>query len=87
MEAVSLDTQGLSSCILDTLVHFGLDPTCIVSQGYDDATVTSGRCSGLQQRIKKVAPQAMYVHCYTHCLNLALVDTTRNIAEASDFLP
>ena len=69
-------------CIRD---RHGLDPTCIVSQGYDGASVMSGRCSGVQQRIKEVAPQAVYVHCYAHCLNLALVDTTRSITQASDF--
>ena len=75
----------LSAYILDTLKCVGLDPTCIVSQGYDGASVMSGRCSGVQQLIKEVAPQALYVHCYAHCLNLALVDTTRSITEASDF--
>ena len=85
VEVVSLDALGLSTYILDTLKHFGLDPTCIVSQGYDGASVMSGKCSGVQQRIKEVAPQALYVHCYAHCLNLALVDTTRSIADASDF--
>ena len=85
VEVVSLDAQGLSTYILDTLKHFGLDSTCIVSQGYDGASVMSGKCSGVQQRIKEVAPQALYVHCYAHCLNLALVDTTRSIADASEF--
>ena len=85
VEVVSLDSQGLSTYILDTLKHFGLDSTCIVSQGYDGASVMSGKCSGVQQRIKEVAPQAIYVHCYAHCLNLALEDTTRSITEASDF--
>lgn len=85
VEAVSLDAEGLSTYILNTLTQHGLDPTCIVSQGYDGASVMSGRCSGVQQRIKEIAPQAVYVHCYAHCLNLALVDTTRSITEASDF--
>ena len=85
VEVVSLDALGLSMYILDTLKHFGLDPACIVSQGYDGASVMSGKCSGVQQCIKEVAPQALYVHCYAHCLNLALVDTTRSIADASDF--
>ena len=85
VEVVSLDVQGLSTYILDTLQHFGLDPTSIISQGYDGASVMSGKCSGVQQRIKEVAPQALYVHCYAHCLNVALVDTTRSITEASDF--
>ena len=35
VQAVSLDAQSLSSHILDTLKFFGLDQTCIVSQGYD----------------------------------------------------
>ena len=45
----------------------------------------SGCCSGVQQRIKQVAPQAIYVHCYAHCLNLVLVDTTKAVSEAAEF--
>ena len=45
----------------------------------------SGSCSGVQQRIKMVAPHATYVHCYAHCLNLALVDCVRNVQDASEF--
>ena len=37
------------------------------------------------QRIKQVAPQAVYVHCYAHCLNLVLVDTTKIVPEAAEF--
>ena len=48
MEVVSLDAKGLSSHILDSLRHFGLDPKGIVFQGYDGASVMSGRCSGVQ---------------------------------------
>ena len=36
----------------------------IVTQGYDGPSVMSGRCSGVQQQVKQVAPQAVYVHCY-----------------------
>ena len=45
----------------------------------------SGRCSGVQQRMKQAAPQAVHVHCYSHCLNLALVDTAKRIPEAADY--
>ena len=45
----------------------------------------SGHCSGVQQRIKQVAPQAVYVHCHAHCLNLALVDTVKRVQEAAEF--
>lgn len=72
--------------ILDTLKNNGLGPTAIVSQPYDGASVMSGICSGVQQRIKEVSPEAIYVHCYTHCLNLALVDSTKHASDAADLL-
>ena len=43
------------------------------------ASVMSGCCSGVQQHIRQVAPQAIYVHCYAHCLNLVLVDATKTV--------
>ncbi len=62
VEAKSQNAESLSTCILDTSSKYGLDTKYIVSQGYDGASVMSGRCSGVQQRIKNVAPQAMYIH-------------------------
>ena len=56
-----------------------------MSQGYDGASVMSGCCSGIQERIKAVAPMAVYIHCYVHCLNLVLVDSTKSIPEAAEF--
>ena len=46
----------------------------MVSQGYDGAAVMSGCVSGVQKRIRDLVPQAIYVHCHAHCLNLVLVD-------------
>ena len=43
----------------------------------------SGHCSGVQQLI--AAPMAVYIHCYAHCLNLVLVDSTKTVPEASEF--
>ena len=59
----------------------------MVSQGYDGASVMSAWCiSGVQQRIRELVPQACYIHCYAHCLNLVLVDCAKSIAHASEFL-
>ena len=66
-------------------MNTGLDPACIVSQGYDGASVMSGRCSGVQQRLKEVSPCAVYIHCYAHKLNLALVDCVKSNQFACDF--
>ena len=32
--------------------------------------------SGVQTRIREKAPQALYVHCNAHCLNLCLAEST-----------
>ncbi len=45
----------------------------------------SRKCSGVQKRIKEVTPEATYVHCYAHCLNLALVDSSKHVSDAADF--
>ena len=48
--------ESLSIYLVDTLREYELDPKQIISQGYDGATVMSGRCTGVQERIKVVAP-------------------------------
>ena len=82
VEAQCRNAESLATYIISTLEKHELDTSTIISQGYD---VLSGCCTGMQQHIKQVAPQAVYVHCYAHCLNLVLVDTTKIVPEASGF--
>jgi len=65
--------------------HHSLDPSKLISQGHDRDTEMSGKISGIQQRIKEHAPMAVYIHCYAHCLNFVLVNSTRLVSEASEF--
>lgn len=44
----------------------------LVGQCYDGASVMSGHLNGLQKKIKDKAPQAVFVHCLAHRLNLVL---------------
>ncbi len=85
MEAVCQNAQSLSGYILDTLSKYGLDHQKIVSQRYDGASVMSGRYSGVQQRIKEIVPHAIYIHCYSHTLNLVLVDAVKSVKLAVEF--
>ena len=85
VEVANLDAKSLSVYILTTLRSNHLDLHSLVSQGYDGASVMSGRCSGVQRRIMEVVPQAIYVHCFAHVLNLVLVDCAKNVAVASEF--
>uniref|UniRef100_A0A8C6P238 Zinc finger MYM-type protein 1-like n=1 Tax=Nothobranchius furzeri TaxID=105023 RepID=A0A8C6P238_NOTFU len=58
----------------------------IRGQGYDGAANMSGQFKGLQSRIQKQNPKALYVHCQAHCLNLVLVDSAKsNICFVSFF--
>lgn len=41
-------------------------------QGYDGAASMSGQFKGVQACIKKEYKTPLYVHCSSHCLNLAV---------------
>ena len=68
VEASSLTAESLTMYLIETLRKYSLDPKYIV---IDEL---SGRCSGVQERLREFAPHAVYIHCYAHNLNLALVD-------------
>ena len=62
--------------IAETLVAFPQDNNIQLSdtrgQGYDGAPNMSLGHSGVQARIRKLAPLATYVDCGGHCLNLVV---------------
>lgn len=47
--------------------------------------MVAGRNNGVQEKLRKEVPQALYVHCHTHRLNLVLVDCVRNVKPAAEF--
>lgn len=85
VEASNLNAESLTGYIVENLQKFNLDPMSIVSQGYDGASVMSGQCSGVQHRLREIAPTAIYIHCYAHTLNLVLVDCVKMIPDAIEF--
>ncbi|KAF0707458.1 zinc finger MYM-type protein 1-like, partial [Aphis craccivora] len=54
-------------------------------QGYDGASVMSGSNSGVQKRILSVAPNAPFVHCCAHNLNLVISDAAKSSQVANNF--
>lgn len=80
-----LDAQSLFATIKKTLLKNGLLMENCVGQAYDGASVMSGHLKGVQALFKKEVPSAVYVHCYNHVLNLAVVDCCRGIPEFSQF--
>lgn len=83
--AESLDAEGLTKMIVKCLEKHGLDyKNNLGRQGFDGASVMSGKHSGAFARIKSNARFAFYVHYNAHCLNFVLVDVVKSVSEASD---
>ena len=61
--------------ILQTAIQkLGLSLSMCYGQSYDGTNTMSGELSGLQTRVREVAPNALYTHCCAHNLNLVLID-------------
>ncbi|XP_073726196.1 zinc finger MYM-type protein 1-like [Misgurnus anguillicaudatus] len=78
------DAECITTAIEEELVFHGLDKLKCVAQSYDGAAVMSGAVGGVQARFKANHPEAVYVHCYAHQLNLVLCHTCQAIPEAKD---
>ncbi|CAF1365977.1 unnamed protein product, partial [Adineta ricciae] len=73
--------KGISEKIMDYLRAVGLDLAYLRGQGYDGCSVMSGHLGGVQKLISNIEPKAIYVHCASHSLDLAICDACddRNI--------
>ena len=76
---------GIEDNILKCIQSRGLDLSKCRGQGYDGAATMSGVYSGVQSRILQKVPNALYVHCVAHNLNLVLNDAVSQVPEVSQF--
>ena len=69
------DSRSLASCILEEfkLQNVNNKPSKLIAQTYDGAAVMSGSLRGVQALIKEDYPDAHYVHCHAHQLNLIMM--------------
>ena len=59
----NLDAVSLVEYISTTLDACSISLGNCISQCYDGASIMSGSCTGVQQRIKELAPCAIYTLC------------------------
>lgn len=64
--------EALAGEILSALRALNIDCDYLVGQGYDGAAAMKGSFNGVQAIIREKYPEALYVHCCSHSLNLAL---------------
>ena len=74
-------SETLAEEIVSCMKSHGLDLSRLRGQGYDGAV----NMSGVQARLQKIQPLAIYVHCMAHNLNLALNDSCNNVSEIRNF--
>nr|CAI5845780.1 unnamed protein product [Callosobruchus analis] len=68
----STSGETLASAILQRLKQCNIDVSYLRGQGYDGASNMSGVFKGVQALIASQYNTALYVHCASHSLNLAL---------------
>ncbi|KAL1289943.1 hypothetical protein AAHE18_20G094200 [Arachis hypogaea] len=71
--------------LISVLSHYNLQVENIRGQGYDGASNMRGESNGLQALFLKDSPQAYYVHCFAHRLQLALVSASREVLQIHEF--
>lgn len=69
----------LASIILTAIQKYNIYKIPLVAQSYDRANVMSGSISGVQQKNWEHYPEAVYIHCLAHKLNLVICNTCRSI--------
>ena len=81
------DAETISEVLIDNVQQWGLDSSKWRGQGYDGASTMSGHVSRVQARITSKLPKAkFFVHCRSHCLNLAIVASCSKVPEIRNFM-
>ena len=57
----------------------------LIAQTYDGAAVMSGKLNGVQAKVKDSAPDAIFIHCLAHKLNLVLIQAALHIPKCNIF--
>lgn len=57
----------------------------LVAQSYDGAAVMASDLNGLQAKVKKAAPSALFVHCHAHRLNLVISSACNGLSSCRVF--
>ncbi|XP_034062216.1 zinc finger MYM-type protein 1-like [Gymnodraco acuticeps] len=77
-----------AEAIATRLLEFLRESGCIdkvVAQCYDGAAVMASGLNGVQAKVKETIPQALFIHCYAHILNLVLSNGASKIRECKVF--
>ena len=67
--------EAIATTVEQAISECNLDPSLLRGQAYDGASNMSGQYKGCAAIIQRKYPKALYSHCCSHVLNLAVVNT------------
>ena len=77
--AKSIRCERIADIIVQFLNEVHLDIRNVRAQCYDGAANMAGKYNGVQAKNTELSPQASYIHCKAHQLNLALVHSSKEL--------
>lgn len=85
LEVESSTGESLSNLILKRLEEFNLPFEDCRGQSYDNGTNMKGKSKGVQARLLKQNPRALFVPCGAHTLNLVVADAAKSSTDAINY--
>ena len=76
------DAESIYFALVECLKSKNIQLSNLIGMGFDGAATFSGKKSGVQARMKKHSPHALFVHCHCHRhqLQLACVQAAKGTA-------
>ena len=68
----------LTDLLLSSLNEYQVNTNALRGQEYDGAANMAGIRDGIQAKVKETHPDAIYVHCQSHALNLCIVHSCQD---------
>ena len=78
-DTISTTGEAITNLICDVVKDHGFDFNNLVGLGFDGASAMKSEVKGVAGLMKEKAPNAIFVHCNAHRLNLALQKTLKSI--------
>ena len=72
------NAKTIAKVIKDILSRINISLSKCHSQCYDRCSTTKGQKAGVAKQIKDIKEKALFTHCYTHVLHLAVGDAIKN---------
>ena len=82
----SLEVTNTDTIVKVILLRMNISLSKCRSQCYDGCLTMKGHKYGVAKQIKEIENKALFTHCYTHSLNLAVGDAIKNSKVMKDAL-